>query len=335
MSSEHPAVSPTPTMRDVAEYANVSPMTVSRTLRDDPGVLPDTKARILQAVAALGYRRNESARNLRLGRSTGLIGMVMTNMANPFYAQLALGIEAYVGERGLRVVFANSGEDVEQERQLVNDFADRRLDGLIVVPTSNHHDHLDPANLANMPVVLAASLPHRIVVDSVMLDDFGGTWQATRSLIARGHTRIGFLGLPGSTWTGSERFRGYCAALDEAGIPLRDHYIRRSQPDVAAAAAATLELLELMEPPTALFTANNRNTIGAYRAVRSRKIQLPIAGFDDFEFADLLELPLTVVSYDAQLLGREAAKLLCAQLDDPAATSAGRRIVIPTTVIDY
>ncbi len=334
MNPSRPApTTASPTMRDVADHANVSPMTVSRALRDDPGVSPGNRARILHAVAALGYRRNESARNLRLGRSTGLIGVVITNLANPFYTQLALGIESYVGEKGLRVVVANSGEDIDRERQLVNDFASRRLDGLIAVPTSNHHQHLDPANLAHMPVVLAASPPHRITVDSVMLDDFGGTWEATRTLIDRGHHRIGFLGLPASTWTGSERFRGYCAALEEAGITLQDRYIRRNQPDVAAATHATHTILDQPHPPTALFTANNRNTIGAYRAIRDRNATTAIAGFDDFEFADLLQLPLTVVSYDARQLGREAARLLCEQLDNP--TIVGRRLVIPTSVIEY
>lgn len=322
-------------MRDVAEYAKVSPMSVSRALRNDPGVLPETRSRIMEAVATLGYRRNESARNLRLGRSAGLIGVVITNLANPFYTQLALGIESYVGERGLRVVFANSGEDIERERQLVKDFADRRLDGMIALPTANQHGHLDPAGLANMPVVLAASLPHRIVVDSVVLDDFGGTWEATRTLIARGHSQVGFLGLPASTWTGSERFRGYCAAMEEAGIAIQDRYIRRRQPDVAAAIIATHSLLDQGDPPTALFTANNRNTIGAYRAIHARGVTVPLAGFDDFEFADLLQLPLTVVSYDARQLGREAARLLCEQLDDPSSTTLGRRVVIPTTIVDY
>jgi LacI family transcriptional regulator, galactose operon repressor len=327
----------TPTMRDVADYAKVSPMTVSRTLRDDPSVAPETRSRVLEAVAALGYRRNEAARSLRLGRSTGLLGVVITNLANPFYAQLALGIESAADERGMRVVFANSGEDPERERQLVQDFAGRRLDGVIVAPTANQHDHLDPAALSGMPVVLAASPPHRINVDAVLLDDFGGTYEATRTLIARGHAKVGFLGLPAAKWTGSERFRGYCAALEEAGLPIEERFIRRDQPDVAAAVAAAGAILDQPDPPTALFAANNRNTIGAYRAIRARGGDTALAGFDDFDFADLLDLPLIVVSYDARKLGRVAAELLCEHIDEPkpTGTALGRRIIVPTTIIDY
>ena len=324
-------------MRDVAQYANVSPMTVSRALRGDLGVLPATRARVEEAVAACGYRRNEAARSLRMGRSAGLIGVVITNLANPFYAQLVLGIESFADECGFRVMLGNSGENIERERQLVRDFASRRLDGLVVVPTANQHDHLNPSELSNMPVVLAASPPHRISVDSVVVDDFGGTWEATRALILRGHRRVGFLGLPASTWTGSERFRGYCAALEEAGIPVEERYIRRQQPDVQSAVAAAEAILDQADPPSALFTANNRNTIGAYRAVRGRRIVTAIAGFDDFEFADILQLPLTIVSYDAKQVGREAARLLCDQIQSlrTQGDSLGRRVVIPTTVIDY
>ncbi|WP_033346604.1 LacI family DNA-binding transcriptional regulator [Catenuloplanes japonicus] len=333
MTAAEPSGSPT--MRDVADHAHVSPMTVSRTLRDDPSVTPEKRRRVLDAVAALGYRRNEMARNLRLGSSTGLLGVIIANIANPFYAQLALGIEAHADKRGMRVVFANSGENPERERQLVSDFAARRLDGIIAVPTANQHDHLDPAALSGTPVVLAASPPHRINVDAVLLDDFGGTYEATSMLIARGHHRIGFLGLPAATWTGSERYRGYAAALEAAGLRVEDRYVRRNQPDVAAAVASATAILDQPDPPTALFAANNRNTLGAYRAIRSRAETVALAGFDDLDVADLLDLPLIVVSYDARELGRVAAELVCEHIDNTAPGSSTRRIVIPTKVIDY
>ncbi|WP_285688668.1 LacI family DNA-binding transcriptional regulator [Actinoplanes sp. NBRC 103695] len=324
-----------PTMRDVADYARVSPMTVSRTLRDDPSVAPEKRSRVLAAVAALGYRRNEAARTLRVGGSTKLLGVVITNIANPFYAQLALGIEDHADKRGMRVVFANSGENTDRERQLVQDFAARRLDGIIAVPAANQHDHLDPAGLAAVPVVLAASPPHRINVDAVLLDDFGGTYEATSMLIARGHRNIGFLGLPAATWTGSERYRGYVAALEAAGLAVQDRFVRRNQPHVAAAVEAANAILDQPDPPTAVFAANNRNTIGAYRAIRSHGGTTALAGFDDFDFADLLDLPLIVVSYDAREIGRVAAELVCGHIDNPSSSPLARRVVIPTKVIDY
>ncbi len=326
-----------PTMRDVADWAKVSPMTVSRALRDDPRVSPSTKSRVMEAVNSLGYRRNEVARNLRLGRSSGLIGLVVTNLANPFYSQLALGVEAAAAEQGMRVMLGNSAEDIGRERQLVQDFASRRLDGIVAVPSGSSHAHLDPTQLAGMPVVLAASPPVKIDVDAVLLDDFGGTWEATHHLIERGHRRIAFLGLPASTWTGSERFRGFSAALEEAGLTVEDRFVSRQQRDVAAAEQATHQLLDQDDPPTAIFTANNRNTIGAYRAIRGRHSDTTLAGFDDFELADMLALPLIVVSYDPRELGRQAASLLCDRIanSEPDHPITTRRVVIPTTIVEY
>lgn len=326
-----------PTMRDVAKWAQVSPMTVSRALRDDPRVSPATKARVMDAVNNLEYRRNDMARNLRLGRSSGLIALVVTNLANPFYSQLALGVEEAVGERGMRVMLGNSGEDVARERQLVQDFVSRRLDGMIAVPAGSNQAHLDPARLAGMPVVLAANPPVKFDADTVLLDDFGGTWEAVHHLIESGHRKIAFLGLPASTWVGSERFRGYSAALEEAGIPIEDRYVTRQQRDVAAAERATNALLDADDPPTAVFTANNRNTIGAYRAIRARHTSTTLAGFDDFELADMLALPLTVVAYDPRELGRRAAQLLCDRIDQPSGSHpiASRRVVISTEVVEY
>lgn len=336
-SRDRPAsTSAQPTLRDVAERAQVSPMTVSRTLRGDEGVSAATRARVLDVVASLGYRRNEAARNLRLGRSDGLIGLVVTNLANPFYSQLALGVEAAVAEQGMRVMLGNSGEDRARELQLVHDFASRRLDGVVVVPASHDHSHLGADQLRGMPVVLAASPPVKVDVDAVLLDDFGGTWEATRRLIRSGHQRIGFLGLPAASWTGSERYRGYCAALEEAGIPIDDELSSHRQRDVGAAERATEALLDLRDPPTAIFAANNRNTIGAYRAIRTREAATKLAGFDDFELADLLGLPLTVVAYDPRELGREAARLLCDRIENRERRhGAPRRVVIPTSVVEY
>lgn len=326
----------TPTLRDVAAHAGVSPMSASRALRGEEGVSEGTRSRVLEAVASLGYRRNEAARNLRLGRSDGLIGIIVTNLANPFHSQLALGVEAAVAERGMRVVLGNSAEDPARERQLVRDFAARRLDGLVVVPAIHDHSHLDPDHLSGMPVVLAVSPPIRVAVDAVLLDDFGGAWEAIRHLIEAGHRRIAFLGLPPATWTGSERYRGYCAALEEAGIPLDDQLTSYRQRDIDAAESATLSLLDLGDPPTAIFGANNRNTIGAYRALRARGSQTKLAGFDDFEFADVLDVPLTVVAYDPRELGRDAARLLSDRIDNVGQHPvAPRRIVIPTKIIDY
>lgn len=311
-------------------------MTVSRALRDDPRVSDETRRRVLAAVEEIGYRRNEIARNLRLGRTNGLVGLVVTNLANPFYSQLALGVEAIAGDHGLKVMLGNTGEDVERERRLVEEFAARRVDGMIVVPAGSDHSHLTPARVGRIPIVLGARPPSKLELDCVLVDDFNGAREATARLIVKGARRVGFLGLPPSAWTGSERYRGYCVALEDTGLPLHEPYVRRAQRTIAAAEEAALELLGLAEPPDALFCANSRNTVGAFRAIRGTGTGTMLAGFDDFELADMLGLPLIVVAYEPEELGRQAARLLLDRMNHRGADEPpARRIVIPTTVIEY
>src|SRR4051812_21885461 len=281
-----------PTLRHVAEYARVSAMTASRVLRGEAGVSGANRARVLTAVGGLGYRRHQVARNPRLRPPGGLLGLVVTNLDNAFYSQLAVGVEAAAMARRKRVVLANSADDPAREQQVVRHFAERGIDGIVVVSAGNDHSHLAPAALGSTPVVLAASPPVRVDIDAVTLDDFGGAYEATLRLAAAGHDRIGFVGLPASTWTGSERFRGFCAGLEEHGIAVQQRYVVRPNRDVADAERATGRLLDAARPPTAIFAANNRNTIGAYRAIRARGATVALTGFDDFEFADLVSIPL-------------------------------------------
>ncbi|MEU4237570.1 LacI family DNA-binding transcriptional regulator [Actinoplanes sp. NPDC026619] len=324
------------TMREIAARLGVSAMTVSRAIRGDAGLSPATRERVMQAVDEVGYRPNDLARRLRTGEAHELVGLIVTNLANPFYAQLAVGIEEIAAARGAGLVVASTDGDLARERDLVRDMAGRRFAGLVVVPAGNDHGHLSPEGTDGAPVVLAATPPRGIDTDCVLVDDFGGTYEACRILISRGHERIGFLGLPASLWTGSERYRGYAAALEDAGLVLDERYVSRHRGDIQLAAAATRKLLALPDPPTALITANNRNTIGALRAVRRSPVPVALAGFDDIELADLLQLPLSVVSYDAAEVGRQAARLLFGRIDEPDDRRAGsQRVVIPTRVVDH
>jgi LacI family transcriptional regulator len=213
--------------------------------------------------------------------------------------------------------------------------ASRRVDGIIVVPAGNDHTHLAPAGLHGLPVVLATRPPSGIDVDCVVVDDFGGSRRATAALVAQGHRRIGFLGLGRSLWTGAERLRGHCAALEEAGLPVEDALLRSVAPDAGAAEAAALALLTVDDPPTALFAANNRNTVGAYRAIAETGSPTALAGFDDVPLADLFGAPISVVTYDTGEVGRRAAELLLERIAGDEPPSHPRLVTIATALKGY
>lgn len=310
------------TVRDVAARAGVSPMTVSRTLSGGKNVRPELQERVWAAVAELGYRRNENARSLRPGQSSGLIGVAITNLANPYYGEFAIGVEDEAAAWGRRILLGNTGEDQDRERQLVADFLGRRVDGLIVVPAAGAPaTHLAPEALGGRPLVLASRLAAGVTADAVVLDDVGGSYRATQTLLEAGHRRIGYLGNAASVFTGQRRFEGFANALREAGIEPDLALVHRDQQDVGSAVRAMDALLDSSDPPTAVFAANNRNAIGAITAIarRTGAANGPhLVSFDTFELAELSPVPLTVIEHDARELGRVAAKMLLDRGDAPA-----------------
>lgn len=323
-------------MRDVAAEAGVSTMTVSRVLHGVPGVAPQTRDRVLRVIEKLNYQRNEAARNLRLGQAEGLVGLIVTNMANPFYSQLAMGVEDVIGQHGLRLLLGNTGEDVRREEDLVSDLAPRRLHGMIVVPAGHRaNPHLRAIVAKGTPLVLVGRPAADVNADCVLVDDFGGALAVTSRLLEKGHTRIAFLGNPPAIYTGAERYRGFAAALEDAGITPDPGHICRTQHTVPDAEDAVRKLLDSDNPPTAVFCANNQLTMGAARVIMKRGVRMVVGGFDNFEFAEMLPIQMIIAAYNAKDLGRRAAQLLIDETQPPSERIAPRSLVVATEVIEY
>lgn len=330
-----------PTVVDVARYANVSPMTVSRVLSGGVNVRPEMRERVEQAIIDTGYRRNENARSLRQQRS-GLIGVTITNIANPYYAEMQRGIEEVAAAHSRRILVGNSNEDSALEAQLVADFLGRQVEGLILVP-SGDAEQLTAGILGDAPLALASRAIDGLDVDTVLIDDVGGAFDATSQLLDEGHTRIAFLGNRVSVFTGRRRLAGFRDAHAARGVPVIEDLVRVGQQDVSSAEAVMGELLRMPEQPTAVFGANNRNTIGAIRAIEAERRRTPggaapdirLFGFDSFELADLSPVRLSVVSHDARELGRRVATMLFERLDGVYTDPAGRVIELPVGVEDF
>jgi LacI family transcriptional regulator len=208
-------------------------------------------------------------------------------------------------------------EDAERERELVLRLLRRSVDALLIVPASSDHRYLLPEINVGTPVVFLDRPPRGIDADAVVFDNVGGARDGVAHLLRHGHERIAFVGDPPSMYTASERLAGYRTALREAGIAPNEELVRVGSHDASAAERAARELLALPADrrPTALFTANNRNTIGALRALRDGDGTMALVGFDDFELADMLPIPVTVVRHDPEAMGRIGADLAYARLD--------------------
>jgi LacI family transcriptional regulator len=318
-------------MGDVARAAGVSLKTVSRVVNHEPGVSAQTSDRVHEAIASLGFRRNEAARALRQGHVSRTLGLVIEDMANPFYLGIMRGVEEAVRREGLLLITASSDESGERERELALALCERRVDGLIVVPAADDHTYLLPELRLGVRVVFLDRPPRGIDADTVLVDNVGGAEAASSHLLEQGHRRVAMVGDLPTLFTSVQRLEGYRVALERHGVPFDEALVRLGRHDVAAAERAAEELLALPDPPTAIFASNNRGTIGVLRALARDGTRIALVGFDDFELAELLPVPVTVVAADAVELGRQAALLLLERF--AGSNGLAKTVVVPTTLV--
>lgn len=316
------------TLVDVAARAGVSLKTASRAVNGEPHVAEATRRRVVDAAERLGFRLNSQASMLRRGLRPGVVGFVMGDLRNPFYSAIAKGLELETRGRGLQLTVASTDEDPQRERDLVAELVDRQVRALVVVSTREEHGDLESVRQRGIRVVFADRPPVGLAADAVLLDDEGGARRAVESLLAHGHRRIGFVGDFSRLPTHRDRLHGYSAAMEAAGADGWRRWVREDRHDAASARGGVHELLALDEPPTALFTSNNRVTIGALSALRGVDVPPALVGFDDFDLADVLGV--TVVAHDPVELGRRAAALA---LGPAPEDGVPRRVVLPTTLV--
>ncbi|MEU2390911.1 LacI family DNA-binding transcriptional regulator [Streptomyces sp. NPDC007369] len=319
-------------MKDVAARAGVGLKTVSRVVNGEPGVTPETVGRVQEAIEALGFRRNDSARVLRKGR-TATVGLVLEDLADPFYGPLNRAVEEVARSHGALLINGSSAEDPERERELALALCARRVDGLIVIPAGDDHRYLEPEIRAGVATVFVDRPPGRIEADVVLSDSFAGAREGVAHLITAGHRRIGFIGDQPHIHTAAERLRGYRAAMADAGLPVAPSWVSLgpTAPDNVTATARAM--LAGPEPVTALFAGNNRVTVTVVRVLAGHPHPHPVAlvGFDDFELADLLRPGVTVVAQDPAALGRVATDRLFRRLAGAALPPT--RIELPTRLV--
>jgi LacI family transcriptional regulator len=300
-------------IREVARHAGVSNATVSNVLNRPDVVAPATRQRVLAAIEELGFVRNESARQLRAGRSR-VIAYVVLDAANPFFTDVARGVEDAAREAGLALFLCNSASDDGREREYLELLHEQRVEGILITP-------VDAERLTDRgtPVVLVDRESNGTYC-SVAVDDVLGGELAVTHLIENGHQRIAMVGGPLSIQQVRDRREGAMRALANAGLPADAlTFLETKSLQVAEGRGAGERLVGLpaSRRPTAAFCANDLLALGLLQSMTQQGLKVPddlaVVGYDDIEFAAAAAVPLTSVRQPREQLGRTAATLLLAE----------------------
>jgi LacI family transcriptional regulator len=321
-------------MRDVAALAGVSLKTVSRVVNDEAGVSPDVRERVTAAVRRLDYRPNLAASNLRrTGARTGLIGALVQDLSNSFSAGVLRALEDVARSRRTAVLAASLDEGVEREQAMVHDLVTRRVDGLVIMPASQRQDYLAAELRTGTPAVFVDRPPRGVDADSVLVDNLLGARLATEHLLDLGHRRVAGLFHLSRIPTAHDRIAGFTAAHTDRGVRPDPRLLVDGITSTDEATEVVHRLLDLDDPPSAIFAGRNILASGAVRALAERGLRRSVAlvSFDDFPMADLLDPGLTVVRQDVSRIGRTVAQMLFERIDGESAPP--RHVVIEPTLV--
>ena len=307
------------TIRDVARLSGVSPMTVSRVINESERVRPDTRRRVEEAIAELGYVPSRLARGL-IRQRTGTLALIVPDVANPFFTLIVRGAEDVARRAGYRVILCDTGSDLGVEREVIEEMLAHRVEGIAIAPVSDRsRAHLRRLVKFGVPFVLIDRSVPGVDSDVVLGDSTGGARRLVRHLISLGHSRIGFVVESGEVSTARDRRRGYEEALADAGLPLEPELVAEATADPAGGLAGMRELLALERRPTAVFTVNNLVALGAIEAVRAQGLEVPddvaLVCFDDIEYASRLYPFLTVMAQPAETFGTLGTQLLLERIE--------------------
>jgi DNA-binding LacI/PurR family transcriptional regulator len=323
-----------PNILEVARQAGVSPATVSRVLNNYPHIREEVRRKVTDAIAELGYEPNRVAQRLR-GSHSHLIGIIVTDITNPFFNTIMASMEDVFFNAGFSVLMSNITADPQKESAYLSMMENEEVDGLVIAPTSENVDRIVELADAGMPIVIIDRRMTSGRVDMVLADNIAGARSAVEHLIRLGHKRIGHIGGPLRLTSGRERYQGYQQAMHDAGLPTKDEWVRFGDHGHASGYSKALELLDVDPPLTALFIENNMMTLGALNAIHDRGKSIPddiaIVGFDDMPWSVSLNPPLTVVAQPLYDIGAWAATRLLERIEQPGLPP--RTDVLKTTLI--
>ena len=304
------------TMRDVARLAGVSVATVSAVVNRTATVSEHRAQKVRAAMEALDYQPDQIARSLKVGRSD-VIGMVVSDITNPFFPEVIRGVEDAARKEGYSVILCNSNEDPEQEKRHLNTLFSRRVDGVLLA-CSDVASAYDSLARRRFPIVFVDRIPRGLAHAGVSTDNVDAGYRATQYLIGLGHKRISFIAGRLTLSPHVDRLEGFRKAMQENHLAVRDEYLRLGDMQTETGYRAGLELLRLSEPPTAIMSSNNKMLMGLMRAIAEIQVPCPqavsVVGFDDFAWTQHYTPQLTTVAQPTCAIGCRAMELLLAKM---------------------
>ena len=322
------------TIQDVAAAAGVSRQTVSRAINNRGEISPETRAEILRIAEEMDYRPSSIARGLATQR-TGTLGLVVPDVANPFFAEVARGAESEAYAAGYNVFLCNTDEDPQREIAVLRSLEEKRVDGVMLCSSRLDDDTLHDSLSHHASVVLVNRRLNGYEFGCVLIDDAQGGQNITRHLLESGHRAIGFLTGPPASRSGQKRVEGYCAAMAEAGIVFDPNWVRSCPPSVEGGHKVAEGLLSDHPEITALFCYNDLVAIGALQASHDLALTIPddlaIVGFDDIPVAALVTPALTTCHVSRYEMGVKAMNMLMERIN--GCTTECQQVVLQPELI--
>jgi LacI family transcriptional regulator len=304
-----------PTLADVAAISGVSIKTASRVMNGSQQVSGPTAERVKKAATLLGYRSNRIARELRVGSLSNLVGMVISDLANPFYAGLAAGAEERLAQEGLDLILATARDDGEREKNLIESLLERRVRGLIIVPSGEDYSHLHQERKRGFSFIFVDRPAPYLDADSVTVDNRGGVQSCLDHLLKQGCSKIAIIADTTSIWTASERIEAFKQAILSRKLDSKDVFIITNIHTSDEAATATRNLLKEHPEIDGIIATNDLIAMGVGQTTFTSKRDVKVVSFDLFPTANLLNID--TLDHDPKRLGRLSAELLLRRFENP------------------
>ncbi|GKX28188.1 LacI family transcriptional regulator [Vallitalea longa] len=327
------------TIKQVAEKADVSTATVSRVINGNYPVSEKARKKVVETIKELGYRPNSIARSLKCNK-TYMVGMVVPDISNNYFMDIARGVESVISPLGYSLIFCSTDENTEKELKLLNALNDKRVDFVLLASSTQQSDKLKKFINQGMNIILIDTSIKDLETDIVVEDNFNATYKLISYVIDQGHRRIGAINGFMGVSTAKERYNGFLHALEDHDIPLEESYVVNGYYDRKKAYEEVKLMLQknMSNLPTALFAANNDMAEGAMIALKEMNLKIPddisLVSFGDINIPELVEPRLTIISQNSVLIGKKAGELMVRKVVEAECRENGiSKISIPSEII--